>query len=106
MHMPPVGPFGNRSRSDAFHASPCPMFWTSIAKLPHAPRFMVAGPDLRTTSAGSDAGWAHAGIAVRSDRKQLNIRNRAKRRIEYVVAGFSPRSGAPECDGSANSNAG
>ena len=46
-----------------------------MPKLPHAPRFIVAGPDFRTTSAGSEAGCcAGAGVGVSSDRMQLNSR--------------------------------
>src|SRR5205823_9381351 len=34
---------------------PSPVFWTSMPKLPHCPRFIVAGPDFLSTSAGSEA---------------------------------------------------
>src|SRR5207244_6918441 len=54
-HMPPVVPCGNRSRRLTFQASPSPVFWTSIPKLPHCPRFIVVGPDFLTTRAGSEA---------------------------------------------------
>src|SRR6059036_2953804 len=46
-----------------------------MPKLPHAPRFIVAGPDFRTTSTGSEAGCcARAGVGVSSDRMKLNSR--------------------------------
>src|SRR2546429_1126891 len=54
-HMPPVAPCGNRSRRDTFQASLSPVFWTSMPKLPHCPRFIVAGPGFVITSAGSEA---------------------------------------------------
>src|SRR5262249_3662454 len=53
--MPPVAMCGNRSRRVTFQASPPPVFWTSMAKLPHCPRFIVDGPDFVTTSTGSAA---------------------------------------------------
>ena len=37
----------------AFQPSLSPMFWTSMAKSPHCPRFIVAGPDLVVTSTGA-----------------------------------------------------
>src|SRR5262249_3197269 len=42
------------SRRLTFQASLVPVFWTSMPKLPHCPRFIVAGPDFVTTSAGSE----------------------------------------------------
>src|SRR5262249_56922144 len=52
--MPPAVPWGSRSRMETFQASPLPVFWRSTPKLPHCARFIVAGPDLVTTSAGSE----------------------------------------------------
>src|SRR5262252_3298597 len=52
--MPPVTPRGNRSRRLTFQASLVPVFWTSMPKLPHRPRFIVDGPDFVSTSAGSE----------------------------------------------------
>src|SRR5215831_10915664 len=56
LHMPPTMPvvtFGNTSRRLTFHASPWLVFWTSRPNVPGCPRFIVAGPDLVSTSAGS-----------------------------------------------------
>ena len=47
----------------AFQASLSPVFWTSMAKLPHCPRFIVAGPDFVTTSTGAGAD-AVTGVVV------------------------------------------
>ena len=52
-HMPPVGPSGSRSRRETSQAGLSPVFWTSRAKVPHCPRFIVAGPDFVTTSTGA-----------------------------------------------------
>ena len=51
-HMPPVAPSGSTSRMVVFQASLGPVFWTSIAKMPHCPTFIVAGPDFVTSSTG------------------------------------------------------
>src|SRR5262245_26272473 len=53
--MPPVTIRGNTSRRDTSQASVGPVFWTSMAKLPHCPTFICGGPDFLTTSTGSPA---------------------------------------------------
>src|SRR6266516_3230090 len=69
-HMPPVAPCGNRSRRDTFQASLSPVFWTSMPKLPHCPRFSVAGPVPVVTKTGPATmhlgQWGNFGIDVQN----------------------------------------